>query len=42
VERYPVLTFTSTCVEPVGNDRFKVEGDLTIRGITCAVVLASR
>src|SRR5579859_2725325 len=42
VERYPVLTFTSTRVEPVGNDRFRVEGDLTIRGITRAAVLDTR
>jgi polyisoprenoid-binding protein YceI len=39
VERYPALTFTSTRVEPVGPDRLRVHGDLTIRGITRPVVL---
>jgi polyisoprenoid-binding protein YceI len=39
VERYPVLTFTSTHVEPMGTDWFLVHGDLTIRGVTRAVVL---
>lgn len=39
VEQYPTITFTSTTVEPAGGDRFKVHGDLTIRGVTRPVVL---
>jgi polyisoprenoid-binding protein YceI len=39
VERYPLLTFTSTHVEPVGSDRYRVHGDLTIRDTTREVVL---
>jgi polyisoprenoid-binding protein YceI len=42
VERYPVLTFASTRVEPVETDRFQVYGDLTIRGIARPVVLDTR
>ncbi|MCC7342198.1 MAG: YceI family protein [Bryobacterales bacterium] len=39
VERFPTMTFTSTQVEPAGEDRLKVTGDLTIRGVTRSVVL---
>jgi len=39
VEKYPVITFKSTRVEPEGNDRAKVIGDLTIHGVTREVVL---
>jgi polyisoprenoid-binding protein YceI len=42
VERYPLLTFSSTRVEPAGPDRFRVHGDLTIRGTTRSVVLDTR
>ncbi len=38
VETYPLLTFTSTRVEAKGDD-LRVEGDLTIRGVTKPVVL---
>src|SRR5262245_6268736 len=31
-ETFPVITFTSTQVEPAGQDRFTVTGDLTIKG----------
>ncbi len=34
VERYPRLTFRSTRVERLGEDRVRVTGDLTIRGTT--------
>jgi polyisoprenoid-binding protein YceI len=34
VERYPLVTFTSSRVEAVGSDRLLVHGDLTIRGTT--------
>jgi len=39
VERFPTITFTSTRVEGAGPDRLLVHGDLTIRGLTHAVVL---
>ncbi len=38
VETYPTLTFTSTKVEPKGDD-LRIEGDLTIHGVTKPVVL---
>lgn len=39
-ERHPEMTFRSTRIVPVGDDRFEVQGDLTIRGVTRPVVLA--
>ncbi len=39
VEHYPHLTFRSTKVELVDGSRWKVTGDLTIRGTTRPVVL---
>lgn len=36
---HPEITFSSTGVEAVGEDRLKVTGDLTLRGITKPVVL---
>jgi polyisoprenoid-binding protein YceI len=39
VEHFPVITFVSTSVEPDGQDRYKVLGDLTIKGITHPVTL---
>lgn len=33
-EQYPTITFASTAIEQVGDDRFKVTGDLTIRETT--------
>jgi len=38
-EHYPEITFRSTKVEPAGDGRFKVTGDLTIHGVTKPVVL---
>jgi polyisoprenoid-binding protein YceI len=38
-ERYPVLTFRSTAVRPLGGARFELVGDLTIRDRTNEVVL---
>ncbi len=38
-EQYPTLSFTSTRVEAMGNDRYRVTGDLTIHGITREVTL---
>jgi polyisoprenoid-binding protein YceI len=39
VENYPELTFKSTRVERVSDDRWKVYGDLTIKGVTREVLL---
>lgn len=36
---YPVMTFTATGVEHVGDFRYKVTGDLTIRDVTKPVTL---
>lgn len=38
-ERYPAITFHSTRVEPQGEGRAKVTGDLTIRGVTRTITL---
>ena len=40
VEKFPLITFTSTSVEPAGPDRYTVTGDLTIKGVTHSVPLA--
>jgi polyisoprenoid-binding protein YceI len=39
VANFPTITFKSTRVEPVGDNRAKIYGDLTIRGVTREVVL---
>ena len=39
VETYPTITFRSTRVEPVGGDRLRVVGELTIHGVTREVTL---
>jgi polyisoprenoid-binding protein YceI len=36
---YPEITFTSTAVEPVGDDEVRVTGDLTIKGVTRPVTV---
>ena len=38
---HPTLTFTSTRVEKVSDEEYKVTGNLTIRGVTREVVLAT-
>lgn len=38
--KYPVVTFKSTKVQPLGGHKFKVTGDLTVHGVTRPVVLA--
>ena len=38
-DSHPTLTFQSTGVEPAGDGRLKVAGDLSIRGVTKPVVL---
>ena len=39
VAKYPTLTFKSTRVEPAGEGKLRVTGDLTIHGVTKEVVL---
>ena len=39
LENHSTITFRSTKVEPLGDDRLRVTGDLTIRGVTREVVL---
>ena len=34
VEKFPKMTFRSKSIKPAGKDRFKLSGDLTIRGQT--------
>ena len=38
-EKYPIMTFKSTKIEPAGKDRYKLTGDLTINGNTRPVTL---
>ncbi len=42
VERYPTITFRSTRSEDLGQDRLRIHGYLTIRGLTREVALDSR
>jgi len=39
VEQHPTLTFASTRVTPVGDDTFRIVGDLTMHGVTREVEL---
>ncbi|BCW93212.1 MAG: polyisoprenoid-binding protein [Thermoanaerobaculum sp.] len=39
VEKFPTITFVSKKVEPAGNGKFRVTGDLTIKGVSKPVVL---
>ncbi len=39
VEKFPTITFTSKSVAAAGAGKFKVTGDLTMRGVTKQVVL---
>ena len=38
-ENHPEIRFRSTALEPTGDDRFELAGELTIRGVTRAVTL---
>lgn len=40
VATYPTITFKSTRIEPAGQDRYTMNGDLTIKGVTRPVTLA--
>jgi polyisoprenoid-binding protein YceI len=39
VEQYPTMTYRSTSVEPLGGERWAVDGDLTVHGVTQPVRL---
>jgi polyisoprenoid-binding protein YceI len=39
VEKYPTITFRSTSVERIKADRYRIVGELTIRGVTREVIL---
>jgi|SRR5579875_2407037 len=39
VEQYPTITFHSTSIQPRGDDKYHVNGDLTLHGVTKPVVL---
>lgn len=39
METYPELTYRSTGIEALGDDRYKVTGDLTIKDVTKSVTL---
>ncbi|HEX4492451.1 MAG TPA: YceI family protein [Acidimicrobiia bacterium] len=39
VEQYPTLTFHSTAIRPTGASTWRVDGDLTIHGVTRPTVL---
>lgn len=39
METYPTLSFVSTSVAPLGDDQFRVTGDLTIKGVTKSITL---
>jgi polyisoprenoid-binding protein YceI len=39
IDRYPTMSFKSTRIEHTGGDRYKVIGDLTIKGTTRPVTL---
>lgn len=38
-DQYPLVTFKSTEVQPLGGNKFKVTGNLTVHGVTRPVVL---
>ena len=39
VEKYPSMTFKSTDIEKVSENRYKLSGDLTLHGVTKPIVL---
>ncbi|HEU5084328.1 MAG TPA: YceI family protein [Acidimicrobiales bacterium] len=39
MDNHPEISFASTAVEPVGDDTFRVTGDLTIKGVTKPVTV---
>ena len=41
VEKYPTLHFKSTKIEPAGDNKYTVTGDLTIKGVTKPVTISA-
>ena len=41
VETYPTMTFRSTAVHHLGGDRWAVDGDLSLHGVTAPVTLVA-
>ena len=41
VDKYPTMTFKSTRIEHLGGDKYRVTGDLTIKGTTRPVTLSA-
>ncbi len=39
VAKFPVITFKSTAIQPVGNNHYKLTGNLTMHGITNPVTM---
>jgi polyisoprenoid-binding protein YceI len=39
IEKFPTMTFKSTKIEHVGGDKYRVTGDLTIKGNTKSITL---
>jgi polyisoprenoid-binding protein YceI len=39
MDEFPEITFVSTAAEKVGDDRFNLTGDLTVKGVTNAVTI---
>ena len=39
VEKYPTITFISKRIEPLGDERYRVTGDLTMHGVTREIPL---
>ena len=39
LDKYPTITFHSTSIQAAGDSRYKLTGDLTIKGITRSVTL---
>jgi polyisoprenoid-binding protein YceI len=39
LDKYPTITFRSTSIEAAGEDRFRLTGDLTVKGITRPITL---
>src|SRR5690242_20815476 len=39
IDKYPTMTFKSTKIEPAGQDKYTLTGDLTIKGVTHPLTL---
>ena len=42
VENHPTISFSTTSISPLGEREFKIAGDITIRGITKAVIFEAQ